>query len=94
MDYEIHAKDPDGSFHESPWTTLALPRIGELVELPDGSGGWQELIATEIAHYPNRIEVWVGGDLSGWEPGSVRALFDAAGRHHSTRALGAALFRT
>jgi hypothetical protein len=78
--YEIHARDPDGSFHQAVWSTPQLPSIGEDVYLPDGEDSWQEMQVSEVCHYPDRVEVWLGWDMerSGWDDGSVTAIFELA----------------
>jgi len=81
--YEIHARDPDGSFHEARWSTPQLPSIGENVFLPGRPGGyWQEMTVELIGHHPDRIEVWLGGS-DNWGDGTVAELFDAARQYVS-----------
>lgn len=75
----LKSRDPDGTFASVPWETEQFPRIGEDVMLPDGTEHWQEMVVEAIEHGRLATNVWVGGS-DGWDPGSVRYLFDQASR--------------
>lgn len=85
MVYMLKSKDPSGEFVQARWRLPALPRVGELVMLPEAPsprGGnaltagvqWQEMRVEDVVHHPIEYEIWLGGS-AGWEAGSVARLF-------------------
>lgn len=76
--FHLHGKDPGGEFVHRNHRGAFYPRIGDTIQLWDGTG-WQGIKAEDVVLYPDgvTVEVWVEL-VEDWEPGSLKKLFESA----------------
>lgn len=76
--FHLHGKDPSGEFVHRTHRAALYPRIGDTIQLWDGTG-WQGIKVEDVVLYPDGItvEVWVEL-VEDWPAGSLKSLFETA----------------
>jgi hypothetical protein len=74
----ICAKDPSGEVVTTGYEARLVPRLGDRLALPEpGLRDWQDMSVVGVYPKPQgQVTVELGG-TDGWEPGSVKRLFEA-----------------
>jgi hypothetical protein len=76
-EFLLLAYDPDGGLQKLIWHAAIVPRTGDTLMLWDGSGHQDVTVEGVSLYRDGAVEVWLE-QFAGWEPGSVRRLFDTS----------------